>query len=52
MIIPETALAHALALLIAMQRMQNPTEAQRRFIGTLKKAQGLVSNNERNRKQR
>ncbi len=52
MIIPPSAMSHAVALLIAMHRIQNPTEAQRRFIGTLKKAQGLVSNNERNRKPR
>jgi len=52
MIIPQHAMPHAVALLIALQSIPNPTEEQRRFIGSLKKAQGLISNNERNRKPR
>lgn len=39
------AMAAALALLCRMMQIAEPTNDQRRFIGTLRKAQGLVSNN-------
>lgn len=43
--IPPEAMPHAVALLQEMVKIENPTEAQRRFIGTLRAAQGMVSNN-------
>lgn len=52
MILPPDAIPHAQALLSAMQSLAAPTEAQRRFIGTLRKAMGHVSNNERHKGKR
>lgn len=48
MIIPDTALAqHAAShLLREMERIPTPTEDQKRFIGSLRKAIGMQSKNE------
>lgn len=48
-IIPDTALARVAAqhLLREMERIAEPTEEQRRFIGSLKKAAGIATNNEK-----
>lgn len=45
MLIPDHALPLALSLLAEMNAVANPTEDQRRFIGTLRKAAGIASNN-------
>lgn len=46
-IIPESANHHAQHLLAALLLIKEPTEEQRRFIGSLRKAMGMQSNNER-----
>ncbi|QYW02536.1 hypothetical protein CPT_Silvanus_062 [Stenotrophomonas phage Silvanus] len=46
MLIPDHALPLALSLLAEMNAIRNPTEDQRRFIGTLRKATGMKSNNQ------
>lgn len=51
MIIPNnpTVQMHATLLLKHMQDIPTPSEEQRRFIGTLRKAMGMQSNNERHK---
>lgn len=44
-LIPANAMPLAMALLYEMNKIENPTEEQRRFIGTLRAAQGIVSKN-------
>ena len=45
-LIPHHIMPTALQLLAELNKIENPTEEQRRFIGTLRKAAGLKSNNQ------
>lgn len=47
-LIPHTSMPTALTLLAELNKIENPTEDQRRFIGALRKAAGLKSNNQIN----